>query len=82
MEKEALALLFTVIADIDTGRDLLWDDPLQSGISGLLDFDRVDGFPAHAPGIEPRQFERTREASGVGRENPAVTASHDYLAPI
>jgi hypothetical protein len=51
MEKEALALLLTVIADIGTGRDLFWNDPLQGGMAGLLDFNRIDGFPTRAPGI-------------------------------
>ena len=50
-------------------------------MAGLFDLDRIDDFPAHAPGIEPRQFERAREAPGMGRENTAVTASHDDLAP-
>jgi hypothetical protein len=51
MEKEALALLFTVIADIDSGFDLLWNDCLQGGMAGYFDFARVDGFAARAPGI-------------------------------
>jgi hypothetical protein len=51
MEKESLALLLTVVADIDPGRDLFRNDPLQGGMAGLLDFDRIDGFPPCAPGI-------------------------------
>ena len=45
MEKEALALLFTVIADIDSGLDLFRHDLLQGGAAGLLDFDCIDGSP-------------------------------------
>jgi hypothetical protein len=78
MEKESLALLLTVIADIDAGFDLFRNDPLQGGMTGLLDFGRVDGFATRAPGIEPRQPGRTREASGMRRENTVVTASHGY----
>jgi len=51
MEKESLALLLTVIADIDSGFDLLRNDSLQGGVTGLLDFDRVDDFSTRAPGI-------------------------------
>jgi hypothetical protein len=51
MEKEALALLFTVIADIDSSFDLFWNDPLQGGMAGRFDFARVDGFATCAPGI-------------------------------
>jgi hypothetical protein len=51
MEEESLALLLTVVADIDSGFDLLWDDPLQGGVASLLDFGRVDWFPARAPGV-------------------------------
>jgi hypothetical protein len=51
MEEESLALLLTVVADIDSGFDLLRDDPLQGGVASLLDFGRVDRFPARAPGV-------------------------------
>ncbi|HZE52449.1 MAG TPA: hypothetical protein VE111_04130 [Bradyrhizobium sp.] len=51
MEKEALALLFTVIADIDSGFDLFWNDCLQGGMAGRIDFSRVDYLPTCAPGI-------------------------------
>jgi hypothetical protein len=51
MEKESLALLFTVIADIDAGFDLFRDDALQGGVAGLVDFDRVDDVATRAPGI-------------------------------
>jgi hypothetical protein len=51
MEEESLALLFAVIADIDSGFDLFRHDPLQGGMAGLLDFGRVDWFPTRAPGI-------------------------------
>jgi hypothetical protein len=51
MKKEALALLFTVIADINAGLDLFRNDALQGGVAGLLDLDRVDDFSTRAPGI-------------------------------
>jgi len=51
MEEESLALLFAVVADIDSGFDLLRNDPLQGGMAGLFDFGRVDDFPTRAPGI-------------------------------
>jgi hypothetical protein len=51
MEEESLALLFTVIADIDSGLDLFRHDPLQGGMAGLFDLGRVDDFATRAPGI-------------------------------
>ena len=47
----ALALLLTVVADIDSGFDLFWNDCLQGGKAGCLDFARLDYLPACAPGI-------------------------------
>jgi hypothetical protein len=51
MEKEALALLFTVIADIDSRFDLFWNDCLQGGMAGCFDFARLDYLPTRAPGV-------------------------------
>jgi hypothetical protein len=45
MEKESLALLFTVVADIDSSLDLFRNDPQQGGMACLLDLGRVDRLP-------------------------------------
>jgi hypothetical protein len=51
MEEESLALLLAVVADIDSGFDLFRNDPLQGGMAGLLDFDRIDRFSTRPLGI-------------------------------
>jgi hypothetical protein len=51
MEEKSLALLFAVIADIDSGFDLFRNDPLQGGVAGLLDLGRVDWFATRTLGI-------------------------------
>jgi hypothetical protein len=76
MEKESFALLFTVIADIDSSLDLFRHDLLQGGTAGMFDFGRIDWFRTRALGIKPGQLGWAREASGMTRENMVVTAQH------
>ncbi len=77
MEEESLALLFAVVADVDPGLDLLRNDPLQGRMAGPFDFGRVCFLPTGAPGIEPRQFARAREASRVSSENAVGAVLHE-----
>jgi hypothetical protein len=76
MEKKAFALLFTVIADIDSSFDLFRHDLLQGGTAGMFNFGCIDWLRTRAPGIKPGQPGRTREASGMSCENTVVTAEH------
>jgi hypothetical protein len=51
VEKESLALLLAIVADIDSGFDLFRNDVLQGSMAGLLDLSCVDRFPTRAPGV-------------------------------
>ncbi len=76
MEKETLALLLAIVADIDAGGDLLRNDSLQGGMARPRDFAGVDGFAAHVPSVQFRQFRRPRQAAGMSGENTVVAAFH------
>jgi hypothetical protein len=52
MEKESFALLFSVIADVDSSLDLLRHDLLQGGTAGMFDFGRVDWLGTLALGVK------------------------------
>jgi hypothetical protein len=76
MEKKSFALLFTVIADIDSSFDLFRHDLLQGCTAGMFDFGCIDWFRTRAPGIKLGQLGRTREASGMSCEDTVATAQH------
>jgi hypothetical protein len=76
IEKERVALLLAVVADIDAGRALLVHDPPHGGAPGAIDLGVVGRVPACAGGIKPGELPRPRQAAGVGRQDSARAALH------
>jgi len=69
VEKEAFALLLTVVDDVDAGLDLAPDDGLHGVMTGRCDDMRIDVFAAGARAIEPKQLGRPRQTAGVCSED-------------
>ena len=79
IEKEGLALLLAIIADVDPGLDLLVDDPAERGLAEPVELGRVDRAAAGALDIEPGERRRARQAAGVGRQDPLGAPLHGAL---
>src|SRR5689334_14230508 len=79
VEKKRLALLLAVVADIDTGFDLLVDDPAQCRLADLVELSRIDRLATGAANIEPGEFGRPRQAARMGGQNPLVAPPHRFL---
>ena len=82
IEKERLALLLAVIADIDAGLDLLVDDPAQRRLAQPVEFGRIDRFAAGPPHIKPGQLRRARQTAGMRGQDAVVAALHFLLPKI
>ena len=55
IEKEGIALLLAVVADVDAGVVLLAHDRPHRFAAGAIDFGRIDRVAARAQRVEPRQ---------------------------
>src|SRR5262249_36093112 len=76
VEKERLALLLAVVADIDTGFHLFGNHPGERRFAGGCERGRVDRFTTGAAYVETDELRRPWQAAGVGRENAIVAAQH------
>ncbi len=76
VQEKTLALLFAVVADVDARRGLLADNPAQCLLSQPVELCRIDQFAARPGYMEPGQLRRSRQAAGVGRQNPFIAAAH------
>src|SRR5262249_2321936 len=76
VEKERLALLLAVIADIDPGGFLLVDDLRQCRLAEPVELGPVDRLAARAAHVKPGQFRRARQAAGMRRQDPLVAPPH------
>src|SRR5579872_5651077 len=76
MEEKAFALLLAVIADVDSGLDLFWNDFLERGVTGLVDLGRIDCLAPGTHGIKSGERRRSRQAAGMGGENAITTSLH------
>jgi len=56
VEKKRLALLLAVVPDIDTGFDLLIDDPVRCRLADLVELSRIDRLATGAVHIEPGEL--------------------------
>src|SRR5690348_17111829 len=79
VEKKRLALLLAVVADIDTGFDLLVDDPAQCRLANPVELGAIDRLAAGAAHIEPGELGRPRQAARMGGQNPLVAPPHCSL---
>src|SRR6266446_3437753 len=79
VEKKRLALLLAVVADIDTGFDLLVDDPAQCRLANPVELSRIDRLATGAAHIEPGEFGWPRQATRMGCQNPLVAPPHRGL---
>ena len=79
VEKKRLALLLAVVADIDTGFDLLVDDPSQCRLANPVELSPIDRLAAGAAHIEPGELGRSRQAARMGGQNPLVAPPHRSL---
>src|SRR5215831_17897505 len=79
VEKKRLALLFAVVADIDTGFDLLVDDPSQCRLANPVELSPIDRLAAGAAHVEPGELGWPRQAAGMGGQNPLVAPPHRCL---
>src|SRR6266852_7846263 len=82
IEKERLALLLTIIADVDAGLALLVHDPTHGIAAGASDLGLVYGRARGTQGVKPRQFPRPRQAAGVGGENSRCAALHGFRRAV
>src|SRR5258708_3658759 len=69
IEKERIALLLTVIADVDAGLALLVDDPPHAIAPGASDLALLRARAPPTLAFKARQFPRPRQAAGVGGKN-------------
>src|SRR5215831_6827721 len=79
VEKKRLALLLAVVADIDTGFDLLVDDPSQCRLAYPVELSPIDRLAAGAAHVEPGELGWPRQAAGMGGQNPLVAPPHRCL---
>src|SRR5439155_21184534 len=82
VEKEGLALLLAIVADIDSGLDLLVDDPAKRRLAEAVEFSRVDRAAAGALDVEPGQLGRARQAAGMRRQDAVLAPLHRSTLPI
>src|SRR5215813_980844 len=79
VEKKRLALLLAVVADIDTGFDLLVDDPSQCRLANPVELSRVDRLAAGAAHVEPGELGWPRQTTRMGGQNPLIAPPHRCL---
>src|SRR4051794_12273043 len=75
-EKESLALLLAVVADIDAGFLLSAYDVVQRRASCRGEL-RIDRFAAILPQVETDQLHRSRQAAGMRGEDAGLAGLHD-----
>src|SRR6266849_5138964 len=78
IEKERIALLLAIIADVDAGLALFVHDPTYGSAAGASDLGLVRGRARGAQGVKARQFPRPRQAAGMGGENSRCAALHSF----
>src|SRR5215470_20203264 len=76
VQKEPLALLLAVVAEIDPRRSLFADDPAHRLASEPVEFGRVNRFASRLAHIEAGQLRRAWQAAGMGRKDAVFTAAH------
>src|SRR5215831_3701381 len=76
VQKEPLALLLAVVAEIDPRRSLFADDPAHRLASEPVEFGRVDRFASRPAHIEAGQLRRARQAAGMRRKDAVFAAAH------
>ena len=79
VEKKRLASLLAVVANIDTGFDLVIDDPTQCRLANLVELGRIDRLATGAAHIEPGELGWPRQAARMGGQNPLVAPPHRLL---
>jgi hypothetical protein len=79
VEKEALALLLAIVADVDPGLDLLGHDLPQRLAAGGIELAGVDRLARGAPCIEPDQRRRPRQAARMRGQDPVDAPPHRCL---
>src|SRR5207253_2805497 len=72
-------LLFAIVADIDTGFDLLVDDTAQRRLANPVELSRIDCLATGAAHIEPGEFGWPRQTARMGGQNPLVAPPHRFL---
>src|SRR6185295_2655480 len=82
VEQKRVALLLAIVADVDTGLDLLRHDGIHCRVAGGGEFGKVDRLAARAARIEPGQRERARQAAGMRRQYPLVATAHSVPVPV
>ena len=78
IEKEGIALLLPVIANVDAGVVLLAHDRPHRFASGPINFGRIDRVAPCAQGVEPRQVAWPRQAAGMSRQYSRNAALHRF----
>src|SRR5262249_915595 len=79
VEKKRLALLFAVVADIDTGFDLLVDDPSQCRLANPAELSPIDRLAAGAAPGEPGACGWPRQSARMGGQDPLVAPPQPCL---
>jgi hypothetical protein len=76
IEEKTVALLLTIVADVDAGVVLPAHRILHRGAADAAQLGHIDGLPAGTPRQQVRQFRRPRKAAGMGGQNPVLAYLH------
>ena len=79
IEKEGIALLLAVVADVDPGFALLRHDAAHRVAAGAVDLGHVHRLAARAQRVKPRQLARPRQAAGMGGQDSVGAALHSFF---
>ena len=76
VQKKAFPLLLAVVADIDSGFGLLFDDPAQRRLTQSVEFGWIDRFAARPANVQPGQLGGSGQTAGMGGQNAVFAAAH------